>query len=185
MKRPMSLITASILFVGTIIIVSLSHSALAQAQADKKAVAPAEKKAAGTTAQKGANPAFLDTWKQIQGTVNKKRSSKVAQGVETAGVRGKEAEDQIIDQMYYKGGTAYPSQAKIENAILALTQTIAEADSSDPASTAEARYYVGQCYVELGQKDKAIATYDEVIKIAPKSEWAEKARAEKKRLGGK
>lgn len=183
MKRLTACMTVSLLFVGTVIVLMLSHAPWAQAQTEKKEKAATP--AASAAGQKGGTPAFLETWKQIQGTVNKKRASKVAQGVETAGVRGKEAEDQIIDQMYYKGGTAYPSRAKIESAIEFLTQTIAAADTSDPASAVEARYYVGQCYVELGQKDKAIAAYNDVIKLAPKSEWADKARVEKKRLGEK
>lgn len=176
MRRFTVFITASLLFVGMVIMVTLSQPA--SAQTEKK-----EKAAPAPAAQKATNPAFLDTWKQIQGTVNKKRTSKVAQGVETAGVRGKEAEDQIIDQMYYKGGTAYPSRAKIQSAIDFLTAAVAEADTTDPASTAEMRFYVGQCYIELGVKEKASAVFDEVIKLAPKSVWAEKARAEKKRLG--
>ena len=142
------------------------------------AQAPAQKKEAAKEDKKNAT--FLSAWKNISSTVNKKRTSKTAQGIETAGVRGKEAEDQIIDQMYFRGGTAYPARSKIEAAILTLQQMIQESDAAEPASTAEFRFYIAQCYEELGQNDKASASYDNVVKVAPKSEWATKARVAKK-----
>ena len=174
MKRVIVYIVTCLFIAGLMTAVSPDYTVFAQEkETEKTAVTP-----------KAKNPAFLNAWKQISSTVNKKRTSKTAQGVETAGVRGKEAEDVIIEQMYFRGGTAYPARTKIENAILILTQTIGEADASDPASTAEARFYIAQCYAELGQNDKAIASYDDVIKVAKKSEWATLARAEKKRLSG-
>jgi tetratricopeptide (TPR) repeat protein len=169
MRRIVAYLVASLVIAG--MIGSPSQSAFAQQPTQKKEEAKAEKK---------KSPAFLSAWKNISSTVNKKRTSKTAQGVETAGVRGKEAEDQIIDQMYFRGGTAYPGRSKIEAAILTLQQVIEESDASDPASTAEFRFYIGQCYEELGQNDKAIASYDNVVKVASKSEWATKARAAKK-----
>lgn len=60
----------------------------------------------------------------------------------------------------------YPNRAAIQLAIDSLTQTLA-ADSSDPVRMAEMYFYVGQCSAELGQKDKAIAAYNEVIRVTP------------------
>lgn len=176
MRRMMAYIIASLVMGGLWAVASSHQVVFAQQGTEKKA----EEKTA--IEQKAQNPAFMNAWKQISSTVNKKRTSKTSQGTATAGVRGKEAEDAIVDQMYFRGGTAYPGKSKIENAILVLQQTIEETDASDPASTAEPRFYVGQCYAELGQIDKAVASYDNVIKVAPKSDWADKARAEKKRL---
>lgn len=170
MKRLIAYLVASFVVAG--LVGTPGQSALAQ-QPGEKEEAKAEKK---------ESPAFLSAWKSISSTVNKKRTSKTAQGVETAGVRGKEAEDQIIDQMYFRGGTAYPGRSKIEAAILTLQQVIEESDASNPSSTAEARFYIGQCYEELGQNDKAIASYDNVVKVASKSDWAKQARAAKKLL---
>lgn len=174
MRRMFAYIIVSLVIAGFMTVLP-DHDVFAQdteKKEEKKEEAP----------PKAQTPAFMNAWKQISSTVNKQRTSKTTQGTATAGVRGKEAEDAIIEQMYFRGGTAYPGRSKIENAILVLQQTIEEADASDPANTAEARFYVGQCYVELGQIDKAIASYDNVIKVAPKSDWATQARAEKKRL---
>ena len=175
MKRVIVYIITCLFIAGLMTVLSPDHGVFAQEKETEKTA----------VTKKTKNPAFLNAWKQISATVNKKRTSKTAQGVETAGVRGKEAEDVIIEQMYFRGGTAYPARTKIENAILVLTQTIEEADASDPASTAEARFYIAQCYIELGHNDKAIASFENVIKVAKKSQWAIQARAEIKRLSGK
>jgi tetratricopeptide (TPR) repeat protein len=159
---------------GVMMVGQPPHSLLAQEKKAEEKPAAAEKK---------EGPAFLNAWKQIQSTVNKKRTSKTTEGVATAGVRGAEAEDQIVNQMYFRGGSTYPTRTKIQNAILLLNQTIQEAP--DPASTAETRFYIAQCYVELGEKDKAIAAYKEVINVASKSEWAAKAKDEIKLLEAK
>lgn len=181
MKRHLFGIVLSLTVAGCIL--SSSNQVFAQ----EKKPAEQEKKPEKTppAGQKGGSPAFLDTWKQIQGAVNKKRASKTQQGVETAGVRGAEAEDQLIANMYYKGGTAYPGAGKIETTIQMLTKMVEDAKAADPASAAEPQFYIGQCYSEINKKDKAIAAFDEVIKLAPKSDWATKARDEKKRLSGK
>ncbi len=168
MRFSAAYLIASLVIAG--MIGSTNQAAFAQAPAQKKEGAKTDKK----------NVAFLSAWKNISSTVNKKRTSKTAKGVETAGVRGKEAEDQIIDQMFFRGGTAYPGRSKIESAILTLQQMIEESDAGEPASTAEFRFYIAQCYEELEQNDKASASYDNVVKVAPKSEWATKARAAKK-----
>ncbi|MBM3263227.1 MAG: tetratricopeptide repeat protein [candidate division Zixibacteria bacterium] len=147
--------------------------AFAQEKKDQKPAADSKKE----------TPAFMNAWKNIQSTVNQKRTSKTTQGVATAGVRGAEAEDQIVSQMYYRGGTTYPTKSRIQNAILVLSQTVK--DATDPASTAETRFYIAQCHIELGETDKAIATYKEIMTVAPKSEWATKAKDEIKKLEAK
>jgi hypothetical protein len=139
-----------------------------------------EKKEGAKTEAKKSTPAFMNAWKSIQSTVTKKRTSKTTQGIATAGVRGDEAEDQIVSQMYFRGGTTYPTRSKIQNAIILLTETVNEAE--DPASTAESRFYIGQCYIELGETDKAIASFEEVTKVDSKSEWSNRAKAEIKLL---
>ena len=52
--------------------------------------------------------AFLNRWKKIQ-TVAKNRAHETQQTRTVAGVRGAEAEDAVLDQLYYKGGVRYPS----------------------------------------------------------------------------
>lgn len=167
MKRSIGIIVA--LMTAGALIATPIDGAFAQ---DKKEDAKKE--------TKKTTPAFMNAWKSIQSTVTKKRTSKTTQGIATAGVRGDEAEDQIVSQMYFRGGTTYPTRSKIQNAILLLTETVKEAE--DPASTAESRFYIGQCYIELGETDKAIASFEEVSKVAPKSEWSTRAKAEIKLL---
>ena len=58
--------------------------------------------------------------------------------------------------------------------------TVKEAE--DPASTVESRFYIGQCYIELGENDKAIASFEGVTEVAPKTEWSTRAKAEIKLL---
>jgi len=139
-----------------------------------------DKKENAKSGTKKSTPAFMNAWKSIQATVTKKRSSKTTQGIATAGVRGDEAEDQIVSQMYFRGGTTYPTRSKIQNAIILLTETVKEVE--DPASTAESRFYIGQCYIELGENDKAIASFEGVTEVAPKTEWSTRAKAEIKLL---
>lgn len=169
MKRRFALILQ--LMIAGIMMVGLpSQNVLAQGQ---------EKKEEKSADAKKENPAFLNAWKQISSTVNKKRTSATTGGVATAGVRGAEAEDQIVSQMYFRGGSTYPTRTRIQNAILILSRTVQSAE--DPTSTGETRFYIAQCYVELGENDKAIAAYKDLINVAPKSEWATKAKEEIKK----
>ncbi|MEX2464240.1 MAG: response regulator transcription factor, partial [Gaiellaceae bacterium] len=53
--------------------------------------------------------------------------------VTVAGVRGAEAEDAILDKLYYKGAKRYPSQEKLESAIETLKKAVAESPKAAAA----------------------------------------------------
>ena len=93
--------------------------ALPGAAEDKKQEKKAEKKVVKTTAADTAkvqvSGAFLARWKKIQ-TATKKQAYETQQTRTVAGVRGAEAEDAVLDQLYYKGGVRYPSRVDLKNA---------------------------------------------------------------------
>ncbi|MDA0747964.1 MAG: hypothetical protein O2954_15695, partial [bacterium] len=61
------------------------------------------------TASVKVSSSFLNRWKKIQ-TVASKQAYETQQTRTVAGVRGAEAEDAVLDQLYYKGGVRYPSR---------------------------------------------------------------------------
>ena len=69
---------------------------------------------------------WLNTmWTQVDDMV-KEEEFKLQEIVTVAGVRGAEAEDNILTKLYYKGGKRYPSQDKLTKAIETLTKAVAE-----------------------------------------------------------
>ena len=73
----------------------------------------------------------------------KEEEFKLQETVTVAGVRGAEAEDNILAKLYYKGGKRYPSQDKLVKAI----KTLQEALSKNPKSpNAPSVFFVEICY---------------------------------------
>ena len=66
-------------------------------------------------------------WKKIGNLTKKKRSFQVEKATTVAGVRGAEAEDEVLKHLYYRGGTAAPSRLELKNAIEMLIQKKAHA----------------------------------------------------------
>ena len=131
---------------------------------------------AATAAQEAVDEQWLNTiWTQVDDMV-KQEESKLQETVTVAGVRGAEAEDQILDKLYYRGATRYPSQDKLRKAIATLTQAI----ESDPKGedVAMQRYFVAQCYSKLGETAQARVFYTQVTKSHPGTSWATKAQQE-------
>ena len=117
---------------------------------------------------------WLNTiWTQVDDLV-KVEEHKLQETVTVAGVRGAEAEDAILDKLYYKGGKRYPSQDKLTKAI----ETLKKALAKDPKSAAapKQKYFVAQCYEKLGQTAEAKNYYGLVAKDHPKSPLATKAQ---------
>lgn len=121
---------------------------------------------------------WLNTvWTQVDDMV-KKEDLKLQQTVTVAGVRGAEAEDQILDKLYYKGAKRYPSQDKLKKAIETLQQSIDKNPKAE--SVPQQRFYIAQCYEKLGQLKEARDAYTLVAKEHAKTSWATKAQS---RLG--
>lgn len=117
---------------------------------------------------------WLNTvWTQIDGVV-KQEELKLQETVTVAGVRGAEAEDNILDKLYYKGGKRYPSQDKLKKAIETLKKSIADQPKGENAP--KQKYFLAQCYEKLGQKTQAKQYYGLVAKDHPQSSFAAKAQ---------
>lgn len=117
---------------------------------------------------------WLNTvWTQVDDMV-KEEEFKLQETVTVAGVRGAEAEDNILDKLYYKGGKRYPSQDKLTKAI----ETLKKAIEGNPRGEGvpRQRYFIAQCYEKLGQPAKAREYYAQVTREHPQSPWAPKAQ---------
>ena len=112
-------------------------------------------------------------WTQVDDIV-KEKEYKLQATVTVAGVRGAEAEDSVLDKLYYKGAKRYPSQDKLKKAVEVLRKLIAENPKS--ADAPKQKFYVAQCYEKLGEKKDAKDYYLQVTKNHSKTPWAEKAQ---------
>ena len=63
-------------------------------------------------------------WKKVGNLTKEKRSFKVEKATTVAGVRGAEAEDNILKQLYYRGKGQYPTRLELKNAIEMLTLSL-------------------------------------------------------------
>ncbi|MBT4496610.1 MAG: tetratricopeptide repeat protein [Gemmatimonadetes bacterium] len=152
----------------------VAGSAQAVAAEEKKADAQPTTEAKADTAAKAGDDDWLNTvWTQVDDMV-KEEEFKLQETVTVAGVRGAEAEDSVLDKLYYKGGKRYPSQDKLTKAI----ETLKKALAKDPKSAAapKQKYFVAQCYEKLGQTAEAKNYYGLVAKDHPKSPLATKAQ---------
>ena len=162
------------------LLVLFANEALAaekKTAADTVTTAPA----AADTAMVAASDLWLNTaWKRVEQLTAKERAFEVERATTVAGVRGKEAEDEIVNRLYYKGGTRYPARLEMERAIRLLNKRIEAAPESKDVP--ELRYFMAQCSLQLGEGDKALAIYRDLVEQHGKSEWAKKAGEEIKRL---
>ena len=117
---------------------------------------------------------WLNTvWTQVDDMV-KQETLKLQKTVTVAGVRGAEAENSILDKLYYKGAKRYPSQDKLRKAIDKLTETV-EKNPKGP-NAAKQKFFIAQCYEKIGQDLQANAYYNQVALDHPNSRFANKAR---------
>ena len=118
---------------------------------------------------------WLNTvWTQVDDMV-KEEEYKLQETVTVAGVRGAEAEDNILAKLYYKGGKRYPSQDKLVKAIKTLQDALAK-DPKSPNAPKQ-KFFVAQCYEKMGQQDQARDFYNRVADEHPKSPYAAKAES--------
>ena len=121
------------------------------------------------------NPAFLNRWKKIQ-SVTKKHAYETQQTRTVAGVRGAEAEDAILDQLYYKGGVRYPSRVDLKNAIAQLQEAIKADPKAD--TVPEQKFFIAQCHAQLGENDQAKAVYQDLAKTHATTDFGKLAQEE-------
>ena len=133
-----------------------------------------EEVAKDDTVKVKVSEAFLATWQRV-GTLTKKAgAADVEKTTTVAGARGVEAEDAVMDNLYFKGGARYPTRKELRDAIDGLNQTIKANPKAE--SVPEMMYFIGQCYTQLGENDKALGTYKELSKKHVESSWAAKAK---------
>lgn len=83
-------------------------------------------------------------------------------------------------QPLWKSSKKKPKSGDIRDAINSLedlTKSI-----TDPEMLLETHFLIGECYDRLGEKSHARQAYQEVIDLAPASDWAKKAREKLKEL---
>ena len=118
---------------------------------------------------------WLNTmWTQVDDMV-KEEEFKLQKTVTVAGVRGAEAEDNILTKLYYKGGKRYPSQEKLTKAIDTLKKALAK----NPKATklaARQKFFIAQCYEKLGKTGEARNYYSQIAKNHPQTSYAAKAQ---------
>ena len=168
MKRIFSLAIAGIVTVGM-------FGTPALAEETKSEVKKEEKKEEKVK----VSSAFLNRWKKIQ-KVAENRAHETQQTRTVAGVRGAEAEDAVLDQLYYKGGVRYPSRVDLKNAITQLQESI-KADP-DADTVAEQKFFIAQCHTQLGETAEAKATYSDIVKNHGDTDFGAQAREELKKF---
>ena len=146
------------------------------ADAEKAESKKVESKSDTTRVQ--VSSAFMNRWKKIQ-KVTQQRAYETQQTRTVAGVRGAEAEDAVLDQLYYKGGVRYPSRVDLKNAIQQLRASI----DADPKAEAvpEQKFFIAQCHTQLGESAEAQAVYQEIVKNHADSDFAAAAKEELKK----
>ena len=164
MRRKFGII-CSLFFIGVFSAALLAQEA---AKTDDKAKKDADGKWANTV------------WKKVNNLTKEKRSFQVEKATTVAGVRGSEAEDRMMKQLYYRGGGKSPSRLELMNAIEILESSI-KASPNDP-SVAESKYFIGQCYEQLNNNEEAIDAYEDIVKDYPGSAFAKEAQQALSRL---
>lgn len=105
---------------------------------------------------------WLNTvWTQVDDMVQEEEYD-LQDVVTVAGVRGAEAEDNILDKLYYKGGKRAPSQSKLVKAIETLKSAIEKNPKSENVS--KQKYFIAQCYEKLGKPEEAKKFYENIVK---------------------
>ena len=117
---------------------------------------------------------WLNTmWTQVDDMV-KEEEFKLQETVTVAGVRGAEAEDNILTKLYYKGGKRYPSQEKLTKAIDTLKKALAKNPKSPVAP--KQKFFIAQCFEKLGKTADARDYYGQLAKNHPQTSYAAKAQ---------
>lgn len=119
-------------------------------------------------------------WKKVNNLTKEKRSFQVEKATTVAGVRGSEAEDRMMKQLYYRGGGKSPSRLELMNAIEILESSI-KAAPNDP-SVPESKFFIGQCYEQLNNNEEAIDAYEDIVKDYPDSQFAKDSQQALSRL---
>ena len=112
---------------------ALAQEKGAKSETKQESTKKAESAEKAETTAEGVDDDWLNTvWTQVDDMV-KEEEFKLQETVTVAGVRGAEAEDNILNKLYYKGGKRYPSQDKLTKAIKTLQEALAKNQKSPGA----------------------------------------------------
>ncbi|MFC1555678.1 tol-pal system YbgF family protein [candidate division KSB1 bacterium] len=132
------------------------------------------------TEKKQVSQKFLNTWKKVGDKTKEIRSFKTEKATTVAGVRGAEAEDEALKYLYFKGGVKYPSRLELKNAIAILEEFVKE--NPDDETIPESKYFMAQCYFQLGEADKAKVAFQDLIDNHASSDFSAFAKEEIKNI---
>ena len=158
-----------------LLVAGIGQATAEETKADAKAETTAESTSNDTSKTTvDADDDWLNTvWTQVDDVV-KKEELKLQETVTVAGVRGAEAEDNLLDKLYYKGGKRYPSQDKLKKAIDTLKESIAGDPKGKDAP--KLKFFVAQCYEKIGNGTEARSYYGQVVKDHADSKFAVQAK---------
>lgn len=174
------------LWIGMFVLVCVAGMGEAQAEvpSDSSSVEVGVDSSAAATDDSAtvaiSNVWMNSVWKRASKLAAKQRAFEVEKVTAVAGVRGEEAQDEVLKRLYYMEKTRRPNRAEMKEVVQLLMKQIA----SKPKDTAvpEIRYLIAQCYLQLGDTEKALDAYEELIRRHAASTWAKKAKAEVVRL---
>jgi len=163
---------ARTLLAPAVLAVAMSWGAMAEEPAQTPPASPAA--APDTSASQSVDEDWLNTvWSQVDEMVQQKEYQ-LQETVTVAAVRGAEAEDAVLEKLYYRGGKRYPSQDKLQKAIETLKQAVADNPSGEDVP--KQRFFIAQCYEKLGEVAQARTYYEQVARSHPDTRWATKSQ---------
>lgn len=157
----------SLLLLGLILLAGIIVPGYSQEKPKTKSKSKKVKKVSKKWADK--------VWKEIKGTIDEKREFKTERITTVAGVRG--APKSIFD---------HPTPEDVKKAINVLNKKIEIISAEDLIDKEERiskyKYLIAQCHSEIGEKDKAIEFYEDIIKNYKNTKYSKEAEAELKNL---
>ena len=143
------------------------HAQTSKATKEKKSPPPEQKV--------NASGLWLNTvWKSIDDVTTTKKEYDVEKVTTVAGVRGAETEDEATKHLYYRGSMTVPSRAELHEAIRDMEGIIADDPTSEEVP--RLKHYIIQCYLQLGDENRAAELSEELRNEYPGSEWTEMYR---------
>ncbi len=116
---------------------------------------------------------FESVWRDVDDMV-RQESLELQETVTAAGVRGDEAEGDLLDQLHYVDEVPRPTEQVLNQVIHALKKALVGAERLELgqdsvavitptlAALAQRQLYIARCYEELGERDSARVYYSTV-----------------------
>ena len=112
---------------------------------------------------------LITIWEDIDEIEIQDRAFETEKVTAVAGVRGKEAEADILKHLYIRKNNSEAIPKKLEIAIEKLESILQEHPTE--ARIPQWKHYLIQCYIQQGNNSKANSLEKELIKDFPNSKW--------------